>query len=75
MIRISKPIKQLREEFDEGEDGELLLTLRQQLNQDEVRQKVGGILDEIERRRYPKIAKGCCNEMKKILETARDEAS
>ena len=28
MIRISKPIKQLREEFDEGEDGELLLTLR-----------------------------------------------
>ena len=75
MVRISQPIKQLREEFDEGSDGELLLTLRQQLNQEQIRQRVSETLDKINRKRYPKISKGCCEEMKRILEEARDQAS
>lgn len=67
MHHLSRPIKELREEYDEDEDGELKLTTRQKVSQRELRSELGDICDNFTPLRTQKLAKGCIKEMLKVM--------
>ena len=70
ILRHSRPLKVLKEEFDEGSDGELIITTRQQLHQNEIRDRLEKILDNMDRRRLSKLSRGCCKQMVQLMKQA-----
>ena len=76
MVKLHKPLKELREEFDEDSDGELMLTTRQKLSMKELKESLEKILDALDKRRLVKVSQGCCKHMMKLmLENQADESA
>ena len=74
ILKHSRPLKELKEEYDEGSDGELIVTTRQQLNQTEVRNRLGEILSKMDKRRLCHLSRGCCKLMVKLMAEACEGA-
>ena len=68
MFRLTKPIKELREEWaEEASDGGEVATSRQMVTEKEIKKALTIILNSVDQRRFTRLSRGACKEMLAVL--------